>query len=53
AFDGTGWRPERPLPVARELGQTSLLFLVHPGLEACHLDRTCDALEDVMRAAVR
>jgi dTDP-4-amino-4,6-dideoxygalactose transaminase len=32
AFDHTGWRPLRPLPVARELGQTSLMFLVHPTL---------------------
>ena len=32
AFDGTGWRPEKPMPVARELGETSLMFLVHPTL---------------------
>jgi len=32
AFDGTGWRPAQPLPVARELGETSLAFLVHPTL---------------------
>ncbi len=30
AFDGTGIRPETPLPVARELGETSIAFLVHP-----------------------
>ena len=28
AFDGTGWRPAERLPVARELGETSLAFLV-------------------------
>jgi dTDP-4-amino-4,6-dideoxygalactose transaminase len=28
AFDNTGWRPEHPLPVAHELGETSLMFLV-------------------------
>jgi len=32
AFDGTGWRPAERLPVARELGETSLAFLVHPTL---------------------
>lgn len=51
AFDGTGWRPEERLPVARELGETSLMFLVHPTLESMHIDKTCDALADVMRRA--
>jgi dTDP-4-amino-4,6-dideoxygalactose transaminase len=32
AFDGTGWRPAERLPVARELGETSVMFLVHPTL---------------------
>ncbi|WP_338446750.1 DegT/DnrJ/EryC1/StrS aminotransferase family protein [Pelagerythrobacter marensis] len=30
AFDGTGLRPPERLPVARELGETSLMWLVHP-----------------------
>lgn len=30
AFDGTGFRPAQPLPMARELGETSLMWLVHP-----------------------
>lgn len=30
AFDGTGFRPAQPLHVARELGGTSLMWLVHP-----------------------
>ncbi|MEI6813875.1 MAG: DegT/DnrJ/EryC1/StrS aminotransferase family protein [bacterium] len=53
AFDGTGWRPEAPLPVAKELGETSLMFLVHPTLEDAHIERTCATLKDVMRRAVR
>ena len=32
AFDGTGLRPAAPLPVARTLGETSLMFVVHPGV---------------------
>lgn len=32
AFDATGWRPAGHLPVAQELGQTALMFLVHPTL---------------------
>lgn len=53
AFDGTGWRPERRLPVARNLGQTSIAFLVHPTLTDAHIDRTCEVLTDVMRRAQR
>ena len=33
AFDNTGFRPASRLPVARELGENSLMFLVHPTLE--------------------
>lgn len=53
AFDGTGWRPASPLPVAHELGETSLMFLVQPTLERQHIDQTCDAISAVMREAVR
>src|SRR6185437_7861584 len=47
------WRPETPLPVARELGVTSLMFLVHPTLKSQHVERTCEAVCDVMSEAVR
>lgn len=53
AFDGTGWRPAQRLPVAKELGETSLVFLVHPTLLPEHIARTCTALTDVMTAAAR
>ena len=33
AFNGTDFAPEQRLPVAKELGETSLMFLVHPGVE--------------------
>jgi dTDP-4-amino-4,6-dideoxygalactose transaminase len=32
AFEGTGFAPAQPLPVARELGETSIMFMVHPGV---------------------
>lgn len=48
AFDGTGWRPEHPLPVAHELGESSLMFLVHPTLMQEEIDRTCQVLSEVM-----
>ncbi|UYG09558.1 DegT/DnrJ/EryC1/StrS family aminotransferase [Halomonas sp. M4R1S46] len=51
AFDGTGWRPDAPLPVARELGETSLMFLVHPTLGAAEMALTVDTLWDVMQRA--
>ena len=53
AFDGTGWRPASPLPVAHELGETGLMFLVHPTLEQRHIELTCEVLVDVMREAVK
>jgi dTDP-4-amino-4,6-dideoxygalactose transaminase len=51
AFDDTGWRPETRLPVAKELGETSLMFLVHPTLTSSERDATCDAIKKVMKEA--
>lgn len=51
AFDGTGFRPTERLPVARVLGETSLMFLVHPTLQDAHIDQTCRALGVVMAQA--
>src|SRR5690554_556991 len=48
AFDGTAWRPEKPLPVARELGETSLMFLCHPTLTEAEIEKTCRVLREVM-----
>jgi len=51
AFDGTGYRPEKRLPVARELGETSLMFLCHPTLGDDEIALSCGVLETVMRRA--
>jgi dTDP-4-amino-4,6-dideoxygalactose transaminase len=51
AFDDTGWRPATRLPNARELGDTSLMFLVHPTLTSDEMAKTCDALQEVMTLA--
>jgi hypothetical protein len=51
AFDGTDLRPRKRLAVARELGDTSLMFLVHPTLGPEHIDRTVEAVRDVLRMA--
>ena len=52
AFEGTGWRPAKRLPIARELGETSLMFLVHPGLTKSEIQRTVQVLEAVTQEAV-
>jgi dTDP-4-amino-4,6-dideoxygalactose transaminase len=52
AFDDTGWRPEQRLPVAKELGETSLMFLVHPTLTENDIEKTCNVLRSVMLLAV-
>lgn len=53
AFDGTGWRPAAPLPIARELGETSLMFLTHPSLTPADLARIETGLDEVLRLATR
>ena len=51
AFDGTGWRPNERLPNAQELGETSLMFLVHPTLTKSELAMTCQVISDVLSKA--
>lgn len=46
AFDDTGWRPKKSLLVAKELGETSLMFLCHPTLSQEAIDFCCQALSD-------
>lgn len=53
AFDGTGWRPEPRLPVAKALGETSLMFLVHPTLTVDEIRKTCDVLDEVLSKSCR
>ncbi len=48
-FDGI--RPQHRLPVARELGETSLMFLVHPTLSDQDIDDAVAAVKKVMAAA--
>lgn len=52
AFIATGLSPKIRFPNARELGETSLLFLVHPTLDESHMQMTCDVLKEVMLQAV-
>ena len=50
AFDNTGFRPKERLPVAKELGETSLMFLVHPTLTEEEIQKTCNVLTEVALA---
>jgi dTDP-4-amino-4,6-dideoxygalactose transaminase len=47
AFDDTGFRPEKRLPNAVALGETSLMFLVHPTLTQLEIDKTIDVIKRV------
>lgn len=51
AFDGTGWRPPERLPTAKQLGETSLAFLVHPTLTDAEIDKSCAVISEVISAA--
>lgn len=53
AFDNTGWRPESRLPIAKELGETSLMFLVHPTLTQEEINKTCEVIDGVLTQACR
>lgn len=53
AFDNTDWRPKERLSIAKELGETSLMFLVHPGLSVLEIEKTGKALHEVMQKASR
>ncbi len=51
AFGNTDWQPSNRLPVAKKLGETSLMFLVHPTLSDMALKKTCLILAQVMTEA--
>ena len=45
------WRPDSRLSVAQELGETSLMFQVHPTLSQSDMCDIADIVSDVMRQA--
>lgn len=51
AFDGTPWRPAERLPVARELGETSLMFLCHPTITDTEVEGICLSIARVLDQA--
>jgi len=53
AFEVNDIRPEERLPNARELGETSLTFWVHPLLDEMDMAEICDVVECVLHEATR
>lgn len=53
AFVERGLAPSQPLPVAYELGETSLAFLTHPTLNDEAIHEAAGLVLDVMRTATR
>ena len=51
AFDNTDWRPVQRLVNARELGETSMMFMVHPTLTAQEIALTCKVISEVVQLA--
>lgn len=51
AFDGTNWRPAESLPTAKELGETNLMFLVHPTLTQFEIEHTASVITEVFSRA--
>lgn len=51
AFDNTPWRPKERLSNAKELGETSLMLLVHPTLTESELEKTCIVVRKVLMEA--
>ncbi len=53
AFKERGWGPAERLPVAKSLGEASLMFLVHPTLGRAEMEAAVRAVGKVMKAALR
>ncbi|MCD9494958.1 DegT/DnrJ/EryC1/StrS family aminotransferase [Photobacterium carnosum] len=53
AFDNTPWRPINRLPNARQLGEISLMFLVHPTLTQDEIVKTSMVIRDVLQQATK
>lgn len=51
AFDGTPWRPVQSLPNAKELGETALMFLVHPTLAEIEINKACQVIKEILAMA--
>jgi len=51
AFDNTPWRPEERLTNAKQLGDISLMFLVHPTLTPKEVEKSATVIREVLLQA--
>jgi dTDP-4-amino-4,6-dideoxygalactose transaminase len=51
AFENTDWRPVSRLPMAKDLGETSLMWLVHPTLTDTEIQKTAQVIGMVLTKA--
>lgn len=51
AFEKEGLKPKARFPMAKELGETSLMFLVHPTLSEQDMEDTCTAVKKILDKA--
>lgn len=53
AFKKSEFKPKQRLKNAKELGDSSLMFLIHPTLSQQDIDSTCKVLAEVMNLATK
>ncbi len=51
AFETLGCIPRERLPNAEKLGETTLMFLIHPTLTTAEMDEMCNVIDSVMSEA--
>ena len=51
AFSNAGLAPVQRLPMAKQLGETSLMFPVHPTLSSADMHKIADAVDQVLEKA--
>jgi len=51
AFDQPGLRPKERLKIARELGETSIMFLVHPNLTTANMEKAVQVIDATLSLA--
>ena len=51
AFEGSTLRPAERLPVAKALGETSVMLLIHPTLTGDEISKTQKIIKEVLHLA--
>ncbi|TCI05425.1 DegT/DnrJ/EryC1/StrS aminotransferase family protein [Corallincola luteus] len=51
AFDNKLWKPSKRLPNAKELGELSIMFLVHPTLTDTEIEKTTKVINEILTLA--